>query len=112
MRGDVPRGGTCTRFGAARDVGVSVRSGCSVAFTHQVSRSSMPRFPVIGPLTFGVVCAAASAAHAQTAETRALASAEIRDIHYDVTFDHTTAPQRILKITTTFAVTGSGPVLL
>ena len=39
-------------------------------------------------------------------------SAELRDIRYDVTYDHTTAPQRIMKVATTFTVAGTGPVLL
>jgi predicted metalloprotease with PDZ domain len=47
-----------------------------------------------------------------TAGVRLTTSAEIRDIRYDVTFDHTTAPLRLLKVATTFSVTGSGPVLL
>ena len=66
---------------------------------------------VIGPLA--TVCAALTSTHAQpTAAVHPATSAEIRDIRYDVTFDHTTGPLRLLKVATTFSVTGNGPVLL
>lgn len=45
-------------------------------------------------------------------ESARTTSAELRDMRYDVTFDHTTAPQRIVKVATTFTVAGSGPVVL
>ena len=45
-------------------------------------------------------------------DARAPVSAEIRDIHYDVTFDHASADQRQVRVSTTFTVAGSGPVLL
>ena len=52
-----------------------------------------------------------SAASAQL-PARMPASAEIRDVRYDITFDHASAAQRAIKVTTTFNVAGSGPVLL
>ena len=45
-------------------------------------------------------------------ESARVMSAELRDIRYDVTYDHTTAPQRVMKVATTFTVAGSGPVVL
>jgi len=53
----------------------------------------------------------AQAASSSPAAVRAV-SADLRDIRYDVTFDHANAAQRLVKVTTTFAVTGKGPVLL
>ena len=41
-----------------------------------------------------------------------MTSADLRDVRYDVTYDHTTAPQRMMKVAATFTVAGSGPVLL
>ena len=55
-----------------------------------------------------ISCVGAPVAAAQQAG----ASAEIRDIRYDITFDHTTAPQRLMKVAMTFGITGSGPVVL
>ena len=43
---------------------------------------------------------------------QAVTSAEIRDVRYDVTFDHTTATQRLMKVATSFVVVGTGPVVL
>jgi predicted metalloprotease with PDZ domain len=40
------------------------------------------------------------------------ASAEVSDIRYDVTFDHASAAQRLVKVATSFTVAGTGPVLL
>jgi predicted metalloprotease with PDZ domain len=37
---------------------------------------------------------------------------EVRDIRYDVAFDRSTAAQRRVKVTTSFTVVGSGPILL
>jgi predicted metalloprotease with PDZ domain len=72
----------------------------------------MLRIRVAAALIFATVCAAASG-HAQAAlGARAAASAEIRDIRYDVTFDHTTAAQRLMKVAVTFTVAATGPVLL
>jgi predicted metalloprotease with PDZ domain len=69
-----------------------------------VSRSSL-RAAVIGIL-------AAIGANAPAQEAKPTTSAEIRDIRYDVTFDHTTAAQRTMKVATTFTIAGTGPVLL
>ena len=66
-------------------------------------------------LSLAMVMLAASAptvaAQATTRDARPV-SAEIRDIHYDVTFDHASAANRQLKVSTTFTVAGTGPVLL
>ena len=59
-----------------------------------------------------VVLMPAAAAQGRPSETRSTPSAEVRDIHYDVTFDGTTAVQRIMKVAMAFGVVGSGPVLL
>ena len=39
-------------------------------------------------------------------------SAEVRDVRYDVTFDHAAAAQRRVKVAASFVVAGTGPVLL
>ena len=52
------------------------------------------------------------AAQGPLQESGRMTSAELRDMRYDVTYDHTTAPQRIVKVAATFSVAGSGPVLL
>src|SRR4051812_42554930 len=75
----------------------------------------MPRHRVFRVLlasaAFGAVSRLAGAQTPLQESPRAT-SAELRDMRYDVTYDHTTAPQRIMKVSTTFTVTGSGPVLL
>jgi len=56
-----------------------------------------------------------TAAHAQarpTAATTAVVSAPVSDIRYDVAFDNSTAPNRTLKVTMTFATSGTAPVIL
>ena len=53
-----------------------------------------------------------SGAQTPLPESARTTSAELRDLRYDVTYDHTTAPQRIVKVATTFTVAGSGPVVL
>ena len=53
-----------------------------------------------------------SGAQTPVQESARATSAELRDMRYDVTYDHTTAPQRIMKVATTFTVAGSGPVVL
>jgi predicted metalloprotease with PDZ domain len=66
----------------------------------------------------GVVAALAAlggthaAAQAPLQESKGSPSAEIGDVRYDITFDKLTAAQRIMKVTTSFAVLGSGPVVL
>ena len=75
----------------------------------------MPRQSVIRVLLAAVALGSAGrSSRAQTPlqESARVTSAELRDIRYDVTYDHTTAPQRILKVATTFTVAGSGPVVL
>src|SRR4051794_19976689 len=73
----------------------------------------MLRIPVVGPLALAAVCAATSSGQAPGGLSgRSGASAEIHDIRYDITFDHTTAPQRLMKVAATFIVAGTGPVLL
>lgn len=75
----------------------------------------MVRIRVVGPLAVAAVCGALASLHAQAVPATGVPgapSAEIRDIRYDVTFDHTTGPQRLMKVSTTFTVAGSGPVLL
>ena len=75
----------------------------------------MGRIRLVGGLGFmlgSVVLVPAAAAHGQSSETRTTVSAEVRDIRYDVTFDGTTAPQRMMKVGMAFGVVGSGPVLL
>jgi predicted metalloprotease with PDZ domain len=59
-----------------------------------------------------VVLVSPASAQGRALEARITASAEIRDIHYDVTFDRTTAAQRIMKVGMSFLVVGGGPVLL
>ena len=68
---------------------------------------------VIRSLSVAVVMvhSSASVLRSQTA-VRSAVSADVRDIHYDVTFDHTSANQHQVKVATTFTVVGSGPVLL
>jgi len=51
-------------------------------------------------------------AQGRALDIRGAASAEVRDIRYDVTFDRTMAAQRIMKVAMTFSVVGSGPLLL
>jgi predicted metalloprotease with PDZ domain len=53
-----------------------------------------------------------SGAQTPLQESARATSAELRDMRYDVTYDHTTAPQRIMKVATSFTVVGSGPVVL
>ena len=60
----------------------------------------------------GATAASPLGAQGATRDVRAPISAEIRDVHYDVTFDHASASNRRLTVTTTFTVAGSGPVLL
>src|SRR3954451_25014233 len=75
----------------------------------------MPRHRVFRVLLASAAFAAVSRlAGAQTPlqEPPRATSAELRDMRYDVTYDHTTAPQRIIKVSTTMAVVGSGPVVL
>jgi predicted metalloprotease with PDZ domain len=75
----------------------------------------MPRHRVFRVLlastAFGSVSRLAGAQTPLQESPRAT-SAELRDMRYDVTYDHTTAPQRIMKVSTTFTVVGSGPVVL
>ena len=68
---------------------------------------------VIRSLSVAVVMihSSASALRSQN-PVRSAVSADVRDIHYDVTFDHASANQRRVKVATTFTVAGSGPVLL
>ena len=67
-------------------------------------------------LSLAIVLAPASLttlhAQAPARDARAPVSAEIRDIRYDVTFDHPSAADRQMKVTTTFTVASSGPVFL
>jgi predicted metalloprotease with PDZ domain len=57
----------------------------------------------------GASCLAAQGARR---DVHAPISAEIRDMRYDITFDHASASNRQLTVSATFAVAGSGPVLL
>jgi predicted metalloprotease with PDZ domain len=56
--------------------------------------------------------ASVSGAQTPLQESARATSAELRDMRYDVTYDHTTAPQRIMRVATSFTVAGSGPVVL
>ncbi|HEY2856103.1 MAG TPA: PDZ domain-containing protein [Gemmatimonadaceae bacterium] len=51
-------------------------------------------------------------AQARAPESRSGASAEVRDVRYEVTFDRTTAAQRVTKVAMSFAIVGTGPLLL
>ena len=75
----------------------------------------MPRLRALA--TFGALLAAATPALAQrsagTATRNAAAiSAPISDVRYEVTFDSTTAQSRTLKVTMSFATSGTAPVIL
>ena len=75
----------------------------------------MRRIGFVGSLatTFSsVVFASSAAAQSRATEMRSTSSAEVRDIHYDITFDGTTAPQRVMKVAMTFGLAGGGPLLL
>lgn len=58
-----------------------------------------------------MVCSSGSLLRSQD-PVRSPVSADVRDIQYDVTFDHASANQHRVKVATTFTVVGSGPVLL
>lgn len=76
--------------------------------------------PVHKLVVAGVAFAAAAPALGAQRPTRsalslitpATQSAPIANVRYGVTFDSSTAPRRLLKVTMAFDVTGSGPVLL
>lgn len=59
-----------------------------------------------------VVAASSLSAQIPGGDQRPMASADIQDIRYDITFDHVTAAARTVKVATTFAVVGTGPVIL
>jgi predicted metalloprotease with PDZ domain len=60
-----------------------------------------------------LITAGAVSAEAQSGAARmAGASAELRDIRYDVTFEHANAAQRTVKVATSFTIATDGPVLL
>ena len=68
---------------------------------------------LVRSLLLATICAAVrlSSLPAQ-ATTRPSASAEIRDVRYEISFDHASAANRQMKVRTTFTVVGAGPVLL
>jgi predicted metalloprotease with PDZ domain len=55
---------------------------------------------------------AATGAVSRSLSGQAATSAEVRDIRYDVTFDHASAAQRLVKVVTSFSVAGGGSVML
>jgi predicted metalloprotease with PDZ domain len=72
----------------------------------------MNQFHVPGRVCAALCLAATIPAAAQEPAGAALRSAAISNIRYEVTFDRGTAAARRLRVTTTFDVDGSGPVLL
>ncbi len=54
----------------------------------------------------------AAPAQSRGTTTAVVVSAPISDVRYDVTFDSTTAPNRTLQVSMTFATSGSAPVIL
>jgi len=73
-------------------------------------RSFIPHFAAAA-LVAGAVVPAASSAQGRAAST-APASAPISDVRYEVTFDNSTAANRTLKVSMTFATSGTAPVIL
>lgn len=62
----------------------------------------------------GALVVATSPLRAQAVgrDPRPTISADVEDIHYDITFDHVTAAARMVKVAMNFTVVGSGPVIL
>ncbi|MFL5561453.1 MAG: PDZ domain-containing protein [Gemmatimonadaceae bacterium] len=78
-------------------------------------RSSLLSFAAAGFIAGALLSAPAGAQARSTssaASSSSTASAPISDIRYDVAFDHGTAASRTLKVTMTFATSGSAPVIL
>jgi predicted metalloprotease with PDZ domain len=68
---------------------------------------------VVRTLSLAIVASSPCLTSAEAQATaRPSASAEVRDVHYDIFFDHGSAANRQMKVTTTLTVVGSGPVLL
>ena len=59
---------------------------------------------------WGPLLGLAAMASRLPAQNPAIHSAPITDIHYDLTFDSTTAPSHLLKVTMTFRTAGTEPV--
>jgi len=72
----------------------------------------MSRHRMVSALLAAAAFGRLSGAQTPLQESARATSAELRDIRYDVTYDRTTAPQRIMKVATTFTVAGTGPVVL
>jgi len=72
----------------------------------------MSRHRMVLAVLAGAAFGRLSDAQTPLQESARVTSAELRDMRYDVTYDRTTAPQRIIKVTTSFTVVGSGPVVL
>ena len=64
------------------------------------------RSPSIAAITFLLATARLGA------QAPPMASADVQDVQYDVTFDRTTSAARTMKVAMTFTVGGGGPVLL
>ncbi|HET9004849.1 MAG TPA: hypothetical protein VFN39_12675, partial [Gemmatimonadaceae bacterium] len=73
-------------------------------------RSSLPQF-VAAALTAVALTASPASSQARPSSS-AVTSAPVSDIRYEVAFDNATAPNRTLKVTMTFATSGTAPVIL
>ena len=75
-------------------------------------RSFIPLLATIAATTAAATAPARAIAQARPTSTAPASSAPISDIRYEVEFDNATAPTRTLKISMSFATSGSSPVIL